>query len=294
MVISIRWWYLELTRISHIHFPACFSPLVPGTDLLAQYAATLQSNTFLLGIQQSPFCLQWPPVFVLCLLVHISDIQLHILAGSVHSYVIVWGGRATVRGPVLFIVLDQASYIPFPLFSPLLLSLSLLPQIPSLFPCLPFPISPPSLSLSLLPFPISPSSLPSPSPSSISPLLPLSSLFLFQFGILVISASCIFLSSGIWSLVRRANVVEDTRADLREKAYMYETNRAYAAVWDSLHVRVSCVCVCVCVCVCTSMCGEREDGRRVVLYVDWRKEFYFLLLWQHTNILSDHSYRIVN
>ena len=153
MVISIRWWYLELTRISHIHFPACFSPLVPGTDLLAQYAATLQSNTFLLGIQQSPFCLQWPPVFVLCLLVHISDIQLHILAGSVHSYVSVWGGRATVRGPVLFIVLDQASYIPIPLFSS--------PLLPLLSPFLsshslsPLPLSP------LLPRP--PSLLSSPS-----------------------------------------------------------------------------------------------------------------------------------
>ena len=74
----------------------------------------------------------------------------------------------------------------------------------------------------------------------------------------MISASCIFLSSGIWSLVRRANVVEDTRADLREKAYMYETNRAYAAMWDSLHVRVSCVCMCVCVCVCAHPYVERE------------------------------------
>ena len=98
---------------------------------------------------------------------------------------------------------------------------------------------------------------------------------------LVIAASCLFLSSGIWSLVRRANVVEDARADLREKAMMYESNRAYAAVWDSLHVRVSSVvCVCgVCVwggvvwCVCgggVMWCGvcvwggvEREEGRRV-------------------------------
>lgn len=172
MVISIRWWYLELTRISHIHFPACFSPLVPGTDLLAQYAATLQSNTFLLGIQQSPFCLQWPPVFVLCLLVHISDIQLHILAGSVHSYVIVWGGRATVRGPVLFIVLDQASYIPFPLFSPLLLSLSLLPLFSPFLSSLKFLLSSPA-SPSLSPLPLSPFlSSHSLSPLPLSPLLP--------------------------------------------------------------------------------------------------------------------------
>ena len=70
---------------------------------------------------------------------------------------------------------------------------------------------------------------------------------------LVIAASCLFLSSGVWSLVRRANVVEDARADLREKAMMYETNRAYAAVWDSLHVRFNC-------------CG-------VVNFTEWRDEF---------------------
>ena len=54
--------------------------------------------------------------------------------------------------------------------------------------------------------------------------------------------------------MRRANVVEDARADLSEKAMMYESNRAYAAVWDSLHVRVSSV-VCVCVWGGGGWCG---------------------------------------
>lgn len=65
--------------------------------------------------------------------------------------------------------------------------------------------------------------------------------FLSQFGVLVSLSLGMYLTSGIWSMIKSSQVEEDVRTSLINSANFYETNRVYNSTWNALHTRVSLV-----------------------------------------------------
>jgi hypothetical protein len=48
-----------------------------------------------------------------------------------------------------------------------------------------------------------------------------------------------YLTSGIWSMIKSSQVEDDVRISLTNSASFYETNRVYNSSWNVLHARVS-------------------------------------------------------
>ena len=78
-----------------------------------------------------------------------------------------------------------------------------------------------------------------------APLLYLCSLSLSlslsssQFCTLVVTASMVFMSAGIWAVSHGAGTREDIRQELNITAAQYEKNSAYRDIWDDMQKRVS-------------------------------------------------------
>ena len=59
-----------------------------------------------------------------------------------------------------------------------------------------------------------------------------------QFGILITIAFGMFMSCGIWSLVKEDGLNSQLEQHLNRTAGMYETVEAYQRVWDYMHDQV--------------------------------------------------------
>ena len=49
-----------------------------------------------------------------------------------------------------------------------------------------------------------------------------------------------YLTAGIWSLIKGSQLEDDVRISMVNSAQFFERNEAHGLVWDTLHTRVSC------------------------------------------------------